>query len=366
MGSRYSRNPYILEVICVKKMVLQYRIGSDLKVYESKDGKNWKFSKTEFPNALLVVRLFNDHENLDLIKDSKDQKFLKGFLIGGQVRGARINILPTKEKLDKAYSLFSPHLTIHDETSHGHWDVIFQNPNGKFAYVYTLEKSKLSKEQKYGRVEKFAKVLPELKSNLKKALGKDRIVLPILILLETKMRVGSERYYKANHHKGLTTLKKSDLKINGDEVTFNYIGKDGVPQNITKRFPKEVIEELKKILDKIKKDDFVFLSEHNKIFTDIDFEKAFKKYSGISFYPHIVRSYYATQETKTFLISHNHPTKEEVKQFYLHVADELGHKKFSKKTHEWVDSFQVTLGHYIRPDLVEKIAEKVKGENRKA
>lgn len=355
------KKPYILFLLIYEKMV-QYRIGSDLKVYESSDGKRWKVSNQEFIDGLKVAHLFLDHHKLDVIKDPKDGHYLKGYLIDGLVRGARINVLPSGEKLDKAYSLFAPHLTIHDETSHGHWDVIFQNPNGKFAYLYTLEKARLSKEQKYGRVEKFAKALPDLKKHLKEKLGKDSIVLPMLILFETKMRVGSERYYKAHHHKGLTTLKKADVSIKGDTVSFSYIAKDGVPQNIKKKFSKEVIDELKKTLAKRKAGDFIFQKTAGKVFTDSDFEKAFKRYCGIAFYPHIVRSYYATAETEQFLLSHNHPSKEEVKQFYLHVADELGHKKYSKKTHEWVDSFQVTLGHYIRPDLVEKIAAKVKSK----
>ena len=83
------------------------------------------------------------------------------------------------------------------------------------------------------------------------ALGEDNMVLPMLILLKTRMRVGSEIYYKKNKHKGLTTLKKKDLKIVGNSVKFDFVGKDGVPQNIVVSFSGKVVGELKKILNQL-------------------------------------------------------------------------------------------------------------------
>ena len=331
-----------------------YRIGSqDLKVYEVSQN-SIKESKKEFPGSLLVINLFKAHNNLKELIDEKDSHFLKGELNDNQVRGARISVLPNGQKLDKAYSLFAPKLTIHDEKSSSHWDVIFQNPNGKMAYLYTLEKSNLSTAKKYEQVEEFEKLLPRLKRNLAKNLSKDPIVLPLEILLKTKMRVGNELYYKQNSHKGLTTLKKKDVKVSGNKVVFDYVGKSGVPQKITEIFPEVIVKELSKLLRKKKSDDFVF-TKNNKPIKDTEFEKAFKKYCGKKFYPHIIRSHYATEETIKFLEDNPSPTKDEVKEFYTKIAEKLGHKKFSKKKNEWQDSYQITMHHYINPKLVEKI-----------
>ena len=101
--------------------------------------------------------------------------------------------------------------------------------------------------------------------------------------------------------------------------------------------------------------DFIFTTPSGKILHENDFKKIFKKYIGDGFYPHIVRSYFATKETQKFLKNNKHPKKEEVKAFLISVAEELGHKKFSKKTGNWEDSYAVTIGHYIDPKLVEKI-----------
>jgi DNA topoisomerase IB len=173
------------------------------------------------------------------------------------------------------------------------------------------------------------------------------------------MRVGNEIYYLKNGHRGLTTLKKKDIKISGNNVTFNYVGKDGVPQKISADFSSGVIDKLKKILNGKKMDDFVFVDLNGHPLRDIQFERTFLKYCGEKFYPHIVRSHYATKEVERFLKKNSDASKGEIKNFCLELADVLGHKKFSKKTGEWEDSYAITLHHYVRPELVEKLGFKI-------
>lgn len=332
-----------------------YRIKKDLNVYESSNGKSWKKSSMKFPEAIEVIKAFQKHKKLKELIDKKNPDFLKGQFSNKKVQGARINILPNGKKLDKAFSLFSPKLALHDESSLSHWDVVYQNPNRQLAYVYTLEKDANSKKSKYKKVNDFEKILPCLNCNLKKYLGKEAIALPMIVLLKTCMRVGNEIYYKQHHHKGLTTLKKKDISIKNNFVTFDYIAKDGVPQKITEEFPEKVILELKKLLSKKSNHDFVFTNSNNHPYKDTEFKKAFKKFCGKEFYPHIVRSYYATKSVKDFLKKNKHPTKEKTKELYTSIAEKLGHKKFSKKKNCWEDSFQVTIAHYISPELVTRL-----------
>ena len=330
-----------------------YRINNNLQVFESLDENSWKKSTKDFLEAISIAKIFKDNGKINLIIDNKNSKFLKG-KFDNKPLGERINVLPNGIELTKAYSIFSPELHIHDESSHGHWDIILKNPNGKYSYIYTKDKEKLSKSKKYAKVEIFEKLLPKIKEELYKNLSKDKIALPIIILLETKMRVGSEIYYKKNGHRGLTTLQKKDISIDRNELTFDFPSKDGVPQRKTKQFLLEVIEKIKDL--KIgKKNDFIFTNTRGKIFTDNDFEKAFEKYSGVKFYPHIVRSHYATKAAEEFLKLNKTPSINTTKEFCKLIAEELGHKKYSKKKDSWEDSYGVTLHYYIRPDLSEKI-----------
>jgi len=329
-----------------------YRIwASDLAVVEI-SGDFCKKSNVKFDDAVSVAKLFKKHGTLKLIRDGK---FLKGGFRDGKAVGGRIDILPDGTKLGKAFPLFARRLKVHDEKSCSHWDVIFENLGGSLSYIYGVDKMRISTARKYRRVDEFGKCLGKLQRNLVRALGGDNMVLPMLVLLKTRMRVGSEIYYKKNEHKGLTTLKKRNLKIVGNSVKFDFVGKDGVPQNIVASFSGKVVGELRKLLKKRRADDFVFSGKDGRVLKDTDFERTFEKYCGERFYPHIVRSHFATCEVEKFLKR----GKGDARKFCLGLARKLGHKKFSKKSGGWEENFEMTLHYYVRPDLVNKIKKLV-------
>ncbi len=335
------------------------RIGSkDLHAYRmTKSG--WRKARVFLPNALQAVKLFRAHNNFKILVDKKNPKFLKGMLLpDGTTRGARINLLPDGKKIDKAFSLFAEHLTIHDEESNDHWDVLYKNKGGTFSYVYTLEKKAKMRSQKYKEVEAFARYYGKLYENVCKGLRdqQDYLAVPMYTLLKTFMRIGNEIYYKAHKHKGLSTLKKQDISIEGNTVTFSYLGKDGVPLEISQFFPITYIKRLEKMMEGIDSHSFVFTNpQTGHPLGEQQFKKAFEKYCGKEFYPHIVRSYYATKMVKDFLKTHKKASKEEVDHFMLGIASRLGHKKFDKKQGQWKEDYRVTLNNYVQPELAERI-----------
>ncbi|MFH0956288.1 MAG: hypothetical protein V1813_00335 [Candidatus Aenigmatarchaeota archaeon] len=339
--------------------------AGDLKAYE-KTKHGWKLSKKEFPEAAHLVDLFRAHGSFDVLVDAKNPEFLKGQLSpDGKCQGARVNILPDGRKLDKAYSILADHLMVHDEASNEHWDIIYRNPNGKYAYVYTLEKERKHVQEKYREVEKFEELYPVLQKNVAKALEDegDEMAMPMYTLLRTCMRVGNEIYYKAHGHKGLTTLKKDDIMIKGNEVTFVYLSKGGIPQVVREEFPEAYVKRLSKMLSPLKPQDFVFVNrETGHPLNDMHFKKAFERYCGHPFYPHIVRSFYATERAKEFLASHKNGSvkKKELLEFYRYLANRLGHKRFAKKENEWKDSYTVTIHHYIDPEVLGRLDALVK------
>ncbi len=146
------------------------RISKNLKIYELNRNK-WILSEKTFPDAMRAINSFKRHGKLKEIIDSKNPEFIKGQISPeGKVQGARIAVTPTGEKIDKAFSIFAPNLTFHDESSHDHWDVIYQNPNGKFAYCYTLDKKEKSIKNKYKKVMRFEKIYKKLEEKTKHAL----------------------------------------------------------------------------------------------------------------------------------------------------------------------------------------------------
>ena len=307
----------------------------------------------------MAIELYRVNNNFDALIDKKDPIFLKGQLLpDGKTQGARINILPCGEELSKAFSLFAPQLMIHDERSNYHWDVIYRNLGGTFSYLYTTAKKRMFTIKKYKLVKEFEKYCIKLYRNAYKALSdeNDFMAVPMYTLLKTCMRVGSETYYKISHHQGLTTLKKEDILIRENRVLFNYIAKDGVPINIESEFPDIYIKRLEKILQNTKDGSFVFINHAvNHAINDTHFKDAFKKYCGKEFYPHIIRSYYATLQAKKFLKTHKSATKEDVQKLFIAIAEKLGHKRFAKKDGIWKENYTVTINHYIQPELVRNI-----------
>lgn len=327
-----------------------------LKALE-KTKTGWKLSNRTFPELHQIVKLFKAENRLAALRDSQNPRFLKGQLSPkGLPQGPRIPFLPNGEKLEKAFSLFAPHLQIHDQTSHDHWDVLYQNKGGTWSYVYTVEKRQLHQQQKYRKVDDFEKRYTRLLSNVKKNLPDqtDLMVLPMYTLLSTYMRVGNQTYYKAHGHAGLTTLTKKNITIQNNTVTFDYISKNGVPVTITQKYPPTYCQRLKAILVTKKENDFIF-SKNGTLLHENDFKAAFQKYCGKEFYPHIVRSHYATRRVKQFLAKNKKIDKQKVEQLFLSIAHDLGHRKFDQKRQEWKEHYAVTIHSYVQPELIEKV-----------
>ena len=140
--------------------------SSNLKAYE-KTTKRWVRSTKDVSCAQKAIKLFKANKRIGALIDAKNPAFLKGQLTKeGLAIGARISILPNGEKLEKAYSLFSPNLKIHDQSSHDHWDVIYQNKGGTYSYVYTCAKRALHRSNKYKKVDIFEKQYPSLIENV--------------------------------------------------------------------------------------------------------------------------------------------------------------------------------------------------------
>jgi hypothetical protein len=323
----------------------------------SKTKSGWRKIKRKFPQIEKITRLYKNSGQFYVLVDQNNPRFLKGQLsFENKERGARITTLPNKEKLEKAFSLFAPNLQLHDQDSHDHWDVLYQNKGGSWSYVYTVHKRQNHQAKKYKKVEKFAKRFDLLFKNVKKALrnSKDQMAVPMYTLLETKMRVGNEVYFKAHRHKGLSTLQKGDVTIKGNLVRFSFLSKDGVPVSIVKKFPKQYLNRLKSLLRGKKTTDFVF-TNNGHLLHERDFQNAFKSYCGEVFYPHIVRSFYATSQVKSALKSKKKWSKAEKNELFLRIAHELGHKKFDKKNGQWHDNYSVTVKSYVQPELLSRI-----------
>ena len=332
----------------------------DLKLYQKK-GNKWIETTNMAPTTKKAIELYTQNKKIEHLIDTIIQDFLKGHINPeGQIGGGRIKILPNGKKLARGgFSIFAKNLKFNTEGNY-EWDVCYENVSGLKTYLYNEDKLHLEQERKAKHVDKFAKNYPaiinKLEEDIKKTKNLDKLTeyVALYTLIITKIRVGHLEYYNHLRHKGLTTLQKKDLKLDGNKVNFKFIGKDAIPQDITKEFPEFYMNALKKILEKKKKDEFVF-AKNNKPIHSETFSKILNKYTGEHFYPHIIRSYYADTTSKNFIDTHKKATKKEVLEEFKLIASELGHKKFNKKKNEWELDYKVTIANYIRPKYSEKM-----------
>lgn len=340
---------------------------SDLQLYK-KTQDDWKLSKTISIETQKILQLYKENNLINVLIDNNSPEFLKGYLDKKKMpSGSRITVLPNNHKLARGgFSLFAKNVKINPKYLENNcsWDVCYENSSGLKTYLYSEQKIHIEREAKTKLVNQFIRkypdILDKLENNLLQSKSKNIIeYLALYTLIKTYMRVGNLEYYNQTGHKGLTTLQKKDIKIrlNDNIVEFNFIGKDGVPQHIMKEFPQKYIIPLQNHLDKIKKVDFVFtdingLPLHSSIFSKILF-----RYTQKHFYPHIIRSCYADSECRKFIKNHKVATKNQVINKFKEIAENLGHKKYSKKKEDWIISYKVTIENYIRPEYVEKMKE---------
>jgi len=92
---------------------------------------------------------------------------------------------------------------------------------------------------KFSRLLAFGKKLGPLRRQLhqdldRPGLDRDKVVALVLMLMDQSfIRIGNEEYAKKNQSYGLSTLLDKHVKIQGADLRFSFVGKKGVPHDVT-------------------------------------------------------------------------------------------------------------------------------------
>lgn len=104
---------------------------------------------------------------------------------------------------------------------------------GRKQYLYhPLWRTKRDR-RKYGRALDLAEALPHARGRVTRALqdeklSKDKVLATAFRLLDDgALRIGSERYLARHGSRGLTTLRRRDVKVEGDKVSLSFPAKSG-------------------------------------------------------------------------------------------------------------------------------------------
>jgi DNA topoisomerase-1 len=126
---------------------------------------------------------------------------------------------------------------------------------GRQQTIYNPSFRQKQEQLKFDRVLRFARMLPRLRRQVTKDLGrkrlnKEKVLACIVKLIDTAyFRVGNDRYAQENDSYGITTLRHKHLDVSGDTVTFDFMGKSG--QHHVKRITDKQVARIVKRLDEL-------------------------------------------------------------------------------------------------------------------
>lgn len=237
---------------------------------------------------------------------------------------------------------------------------------GKMKYIWIADTAKIKQERekkKFELAKELEKKLPEMQKHILRGLESPdpqvRKIATVAYLIDLlKIRVGDEKDPDELDTVGATTLKKSNVKILGeDKVKFDFLGKGAVRFRRIVRMPPQVVRNLKECMEK---------SKSSRIFPDVRCEQVNeflgKIVPGIT--AKVFRTYYASKEVEKALrearlSSRDHPYKKVyvAKMANLRAARILNHKKKPpKKWKERVERMQQRIKQI--QERIEKLKKK--------
>lgn len=105
---------------------------------------------------------------------------------------------------------------------------------GRKQYRYHPDAIRKGQRRKYYRVRQMGRDLPSIRRRVyadfrKRGMPFEKVCAAIVrFLADGFFRIGNDRYARENHTFGLTTLRKSHVKVSDDLIVFSYVGKRSI------------------------------------------------------------------------------------------------------------------------------------------
>jgi DNA topoisomerase I len=124
---------------------------------------------------------------------------------------------------------------------------------GRKQYIYHPSFRAQQEQVKFDRLIRFAERLPDLRLAMSEHMDNDLLDRERVSAIATRLinrawfRVGTERYAKESRTFGITTLRKSHVRVSGHRIAFNFRGKHGSVVRTT-LVDEELAEAIKELL----------------------------------------------------------------------------------------------------------------------
>jgi DNA topoisomerase I len=125
---------------------------------------------------------------------------------------------------------------------------------GRRQYLYHADFRAQQEQAKFDKLIRFAERLPDLRAATSEHMEREQLDRLRVSAIATRLinagwfRVGSERYAKESSTYGITTLRKSHVRVRGKRLAFDFVGKHRTVVRTT-LVDKELAENLKELCE---------------------------------------------------------------------------------------------------------------------
>lgn len=226
-------------------------------------------------------------------------------------------------------------------------------------YIYHEDWTKIMQENKFSKMVDFGLSLPKIRGRIsydmkRDELDKRKIIATVVWLLEhTFIRIGNEEYSKNNDSFGLTTLRNRHVKVKGKEITFNFVGKSGVPNELSISNP-TVAKIIKKCIELPGYELFKYVDDNKDLHVvdSQDVNEFLKETTKDDFSAKDFRTWGGTDISANFFYKIGH--SDDPKIIKTNIKDAV--KKVSDHLNNTVS---VCKSYYIHPTIFKTYEEKI-------
>jgi DNA topoisomerase-1 len=219
-------------------------------------------------------------------------------------------------------------------------------------YIYNKKFTEQNSKNKFHKMIVFGENYKKIMNSVKRDLYSEdetkekQIASALMLVVDCGIRIGSEKYRDENDSFGATTLEPRHIKIKGDVVSVDFIGKKGV-QNKGKCRSKRLSRNLRVKKRTLKKDDSLFTYRTgDKWYTlkSTDVNKYLKKFGNFS--SKNFRTWVANLSFISEILKYENPTTETEKKKNINEA-------LQKTAHKLNNTSSVCKKNYIDPYLID-------------
>ena len=219
-------------------------------------------------------------------------------------------------------------------------------------YIYNKRFTERNSKKKFHKMIEFGESYQKIMNSVRKDLYSEgdskekQIAMALMLVVDCGIRIGSEKYKNENDSFGATTLESRHVKVSGDTVSVDFIGKKGV-QNKSKMRSKRLSRNLRIKKRTLKKEDPIFTYRRGNCWyslksTDVNkYLKRFGNFSSKNF-----RTWVANLSFITEILKYDNPNSETQKKKNINES-------VQKTAHKLNNTATVCRKNYIDPYLIE-------------